>query len=242
MTKKTSSSTSRREARRQRETKQKRQRYIALAVIVAGVVLILGLVWWSNRPQPIELTDVNTEQAPGADGLAWGGPEGAPVVLVDFSDFQCQFCGRHATETVPDLMARYGDNPNFRYEYRPFVLFAGSVSQNAAEAAVCAAEQNRFWPYHDVLFSNQGAEASGVFTDDNLRAMAEAVGMDMGAFNDCYRSGVAKRTVNDAVSEGRRLGVTSTPSFFLNGELISGAQPASVFIDAIDAALANAGA
>ena len=135
-------------------------------------------------------------------------------------------------------MERYGDNPNFRYESRPFVLFRGTASQSAAEAAICAAEQNLYWPFHDTLYANQGAEASGIFTDDNLKAIARSVDLNMSQFNDCYDSGRAKRDINNVIAEGQGRGVNSTPTFFLNDQLISGAQPASVFFDAIDAALA----
>lgn len=236
-----SSTGQRRAARQQREARRKQQRTILYAIIAAGVVLLAALIWWSSRPPSLENVTTLTEQAPNADGLAWGGPEGAPVVLVEFSDFQCSFCARHALQTLPQLMARYGDNPNFRYEARPFVLFRGSASQNAAEAAICAAEQNLFWPFHDTLYANQGAEASGVFTDENLKTLARAVGLNMGQFNDCYDSGRVKRDINNVIAEAQGLGVNSTPTFFLNGQLISGAQPASVFSDAIDAALAAAG-
>lgn len=232
---------SRREARRQREARQKRQRVLAIAVIVIGVVLLVGLLWWGNRPPSIELKEVHTEQPPGADGLAWGGPEGAAVLVVEYSDFQCPYCARHSLQTLPQLIDRYGDNPNVRYEYRPFA-FIGPESVDAAMAALCAAEQDMFWPYHDTLFANQGGENVGVFSKDNLRVVAEAVGLNMSDFNECFESGRHRRTVNDYLQQGRRDGISSTPMFFVNGELIQGAQPAQAFFEAIDKALAAAGA
>ncbi|MCP4169053.1 MAG: thioredoxin domain-containing protein [Chloroflexi bacterium] len=247
MTKKTSQSkqsgsrASRQEARRQKAKQRQQRRAIGIVVIVVAVIAALALVVWTTRPEPITIEEVRTEQPANADGLAWGGPEGAAVTIVDYSDFQCGFCGRHALNTVPQLIERYANNPNVRYEYRPFVLFQGGASMDASQAALCAAEQDMFWPLHDTMFANQGGEASGVFTNENLKSMASAAGLDTSQFNDCLDSGSQRRTVNDIVAEGRARGVTSTPTFFINGQELSGAQPVAAFVDAIETALAEAG-
>ena len=235
-----SRSSQRRDARRQRETQRQRQRYLAIGIVIAGAIILVSLILWSNRPISVDNLELRTTQPPGADGLAWGGPEGAPVVVVDYSDFQCPFCARHAQETLPTLIDRYGDNPNVRYEFHPYA-FIGQESVDAAMAALCASEQAMFWPYHDTLYANQRGENLGQFSPANLKAMAKALGLDMGAFNDCFDSGRERVTVNDYLQEGRARGVTSTPMFFVNDVLIQGAQPASAFISAIDSALTQAG-
>ena len=112
---------------------------------------------------------------------------------------------------------------------------------DSAVGAICAAEQDLFWPYHDTLFANQTGGAA-VLQKDFLEQIAIAIGANSRQFNDCMDSGSARRTVNDLRSEGQRLGVNSTPTFFINGAPVNGNQPLGVFTEAIDAALAEAGA
>lgn len=235
---KTSSRTDRLSARRQREQRRKRQRTIAAAIIGAGVALVAVLIWWVSRPPTVEMTNLHTDQPPGAAGMVWGGPEGAAVVIQEFSDFGCGHCGNFARDTGPALIDLYADNPNVRFEYRPFYL--SPTTMNSAVGAVCAAEQNLFWPYHDTLFANQSA-GPAVFEKPFLKDIAAAIGADTGTFNKCIDGGTARRTVNDIRSEGEKLGVNATPTFFINGALISGNRPLSEFTEAIDQALAEAG-
>jgi protein-disulfide isomerase len=227
-------------ARRERAARQRRQRTIALAVIILGMVGIIVLLYWSSRPAPFALAAVYTDQPPGADGMAWGGPEGAAVLIEEYSDFQCPYCGRHALQTTPLLIDKYGTNANVRYVYHPYA-FIGPESVDAAAAAYCASEQDLFWPFHDTVFANQRGENQGQFTKDHLKQIAKAVGLDMGTFNDCFDSGRTRVDVNRSLKEGRDRGIQSTPMFFVNGKLIEGAQPANVFFEAIDKALAAAG-
>ncbi len=234
-----SSAAARRELRRQREARRRRIRYLAYSVIALGVLLVVGLIVWVNRPRPLELSRVFTENPPNADGLAWGGPENAAVVIREYSDFQCPFCARHALETLPQLIERYAANPNVRYEFHPFA-FLGPESVDATMAALCAADQDKFWPYHDTLFANQRGENIGAFNRTSLRQIAQAIGLDMGQFDRCWDSGVKRRDVNDFLSEGRQRGVQSTPTFFINDRQILGAQPLETFISAIEEALAAA--
>ena len=230
----------RREQQRQREVQRRRRLYLAIGVIAVGVITLIALIWWTNRPKPFVLAAVHTEQPPNADGSAWGGPEGAAVTIEEYSDFQCPFCGRHALQTVPALIEKYGDNPNVRYVFKPYP-FIGNESVDAAAAAVCASEQGLFWPYHDTLFANQQGENQGQFAKNNLKEIAKAIGADTGSFNECFDSGRQRAAVLDTLQEGRDRGVTSTPIFFVNDQKIEGAQPAAVFITAIDQALAAAG-
>lgn len=231
---------SRRTARQQREAQRKRNRYIAYGVIVAGVILVIALIFWVNRPQPLDLKDVSTENPPNANGLAWGGPEGAAVVIKEYSDFQCPFCGRHSLNTVPLLIERYANNPNVRYEFHPYA-FIGQESTDAAAAALCASDQNKFWPFHDTVFANQNGENLGAFSKANLKSIAQAVGLDMAQFNQCFDGGEKLQEVNKYKTEAAQLGVSSTPTFFIDGQEVKGAQPASAFNAIIDQALADAG-
>ncbi|NOZ49828.1 MAG: thioredoxin domain-containing protein [Chloroflexi bacterium] len=228
------------EARRQRESRRKKQRIIALTVVTLGLIGLIAIIYWNSRPEPFVVSGVHTEQPPGADGMSWGGPENAAVVIEEYSDFQCPYCGRHATETIPQLIEKYGNNPNVRYVFHPYP-FIGTESVDAAAAGYCASEQNLFWAFHDTVFANQRGENQGQFSKDNLKAIAKAVGLNMSQFNECFDSGRTRVDANRSLQEGRQRGIQSTPMFFVNGKLIKGAQPASVFIEAIDNALTAAG-
>lgn len=228
----------RRAERRQREQRRQRQRYLAFGIIGVGIALLAILIWWASRPPTVEMANLHQDQPPGADGMAWGGPEGAAVVIQEYSDFGCGHCGNFALGTGRELIEHYADNPNVRFEYRPFYL--SQTTMNAAVGAICAAEQNLFWPYHDTLFANQSG-GPAVFEKPFLKEIAVGIGANAKAFNNCLDGGAARRTVNDIRSEGENLGVNATPTFFINGKRISGNRPLSEFVQAIDQALAEAG-
>jgi protein-disulfide isomerase len=101
----------------------------------------------------------------------------------------------------------------------------GGESVRAAEAAACADEQDQFWPYHHVLFANQRGENQGAFRDDALKGFAAALGLDESAFNDCLDSDRYRDQVQAETAAGRQRDVKSTPTFFINGELVAGAIP-----------------
>ena len=116
----------------------------------------------------------------------------------------------------------------------------GSVElQDAAMAAYCAADQNKFWQMHDALFANVLGEDAGSFTDLRLQAIAQTVGLDMNAFNSCYGSHKYLDQVNQDFKDARAAGVQGTPSFIINGKLVTGALPYSTFQQTIDAALSG---
>ncbi len=165
------------------------------------------------------------------------GPADAPVVLTEFSDFQCPFCGRFAIDTEPQIIEQYVKTGKVRLEYKHFIVI-GEESWWAAEAAECAAEQGKFWEYHDLLFQRQGGENVGTFAKPKLKGFATELKLDRDAFDKCLDSDVYKARVEADIAEGRALGVRSTPSFFVNKQAIVGAQPFSVFRDAIERELA----
>lgn len=159
------------------------------------------------------------------------GPAGAPVELIEFSDFQCPFCLR-AHPTVDKVLATYGDRIHF--VYRHFPLPNHPNARPAAEAAACAAEQDKFWPYHDRLF----ADPSKLSVDDLKRTAAD-LGLDAAKFNACVDSRKFKALVDADVAAGNDAGVDGTPAFFINGRQISGAQPFEFFKKVIDEELAR---
>lgn len=160
------------------------------------------------------------------------GPENAPVTIVEFSDFQCPFCSR-AIGTVDEVTKTYGDK--VRLVFRQFPLDFHKQAQKAAEASLCANDQGKFWDMHDKLFANQSA--LGV---DDLKKYAAELKLDTAKFNACLDSGEKAATVKADQADGSKVGVNGTPAFFINGVMLSGAQPFDEFKSVIDAELKGA--
>ena len=154
------------------------------------------------------------------------GPANAPIELVEFSDFQCPFCLK-ARPTVTKVLDTYGDQ--IKFVHRHFPLSNHPNAWPAAEASECAAEQGQFWPYHDRLFAN-----STKLTDGDLKQAAAELGMNSGRFNDCVDSHKYKAKVDADLKAGTEAGINGTPAFFINGRLLSGAQPFDAFKRIID--------
>jgi len=164
------------------------------------------------------------------------GRPSAPVTMFELSDFQCTFCRKFWVETLPRLKDTYVKNGQVRFAYQHFVLL-GAHSFAAAQAAECARGQKKFWPYHDKLFESQGGLA---FTDAKLKRYAEQLGLHMGAFAQCLDSRKYQQKIEEETKLGFELGARGTPTFFLNGRILVGAQPFTAFQSAIEEALANA--
>ncbi len=182
-----------------------------------------GAVQAQAAPQPTQppsrLDNVSVDDDPAL------GPGNAPVVIVEFSDFRCPYCKRFRDETLPALLEQYGDQ--IRFVYRDFPVVGGEAD---AEAAECADEQGKFWPYHDALFENFRAQS----TVDDYVALAENLGLDTGAFRQCLDSGAMRQEIIGDVTDAQDYGITGTPTFFINGVRVIGAQPLSVFQSVID--------
>ncbi len=170
------------------------------------------------------------------EGRPTRGPRGAPVTVVEFTDYQCPFCRRHFQEIYPTLLAEY--DSDIRYVVRNFPMSSiHPWAQKASEAAECALDQGRFWEYHDALF--QHVTALGT---DSLKRYAVDVGLTPARFNRCLDSGEKAQVVSKDIQDARSYGVSGTPTFFINGEILIGAQPLAVFKTRIDQALQLAAA
>lgn len=160
-----------------------------------------------------------------------GGPS-APVTIVEFSDFQCPFC-RAAESSLKQVRQKYGDQ--VRLVYMDFPLGFHSHAMDAARAARCAADQDKFWQFHDALFVDQKK-----LDPDNLRQTAAKVGLDRHKFNACFANDKHDAGIRQDMAEGNSLGVTGTPTFFINGRELLGAQPAPKFNEVINAEIVRA--
>lgn len=202
---------------------------IALGAVLVGAVFI-ALSWSSNQPKEIDHGLVLAEELP-----ALGSPD-APVVIDEYSDFQCPYCAQFALDKLQQIEQAFVSTGQVKFVFHTFA-FIGAESQWAAEASFCAHEQGRFWEYHDAVFNNQAGENLGAFSKDNLKRFAKGIVDDEAAFNLCLDSERYKERVRQVKQEGIDRGVKSTPSFFINGKLLTGNQPFSAFQAQILAAL-----
>lgn len=157
------------------------------------------------------------------------GNKNAPITIIEFSDYQCPFCTR-AEPTIKQVLETYKDK--VRFIYRDFPLGFHQYAQKAAEASECADEQGKFWEYHDLLFEKQSEWSSEGIT--KLKEYALNLGLDAKQFNECLDSGKMASEVQKDFNDGQQAGVSGTPAFFINGRLVSGAQPFSAFKQVID--------
>jgi len=164
------------------------------------------------------------------------GDPNAPVTINEFTDFQCPFCGRFFASTEPQIDEAYIQSGKVRLGYWNFA-FLGDESTWAAESAECAADQDKFWEYHDILYASQSGENQGAFNKDNLKKFAEELGLDTQTFNECLDSGKYTSLIQDDTSTSSALGVQSTPTFLINGQEVVGAQPFEVFQQTIESLL-----
>ena len=165
------------------------------------------------------------QQVAAGDGPVRG-PASAPIEIVEFSDFQCPYC-LAAHPTVKRVLETYGDR--VRFVYRNYPLPNHPNARPAAEAAQCANEQGRFWPYHDRLFAN-----ASKLSDADLKQAAAELGLDTGRFNACVDSHKFRASVDADLKAGQDAGVSGTPAFFINGRELTGAQPFEAFKRIID--------
>ena len=157
-----------------------------------------------------------------------GSPD-APIVLVEFGDYRCGYCKRFQDETITPLLENYGDQILFVFRDYPIL---GPDSFQAALAANCAYEQNAFWDFHDRLFA-----APTQLVRDQFMVYAEELNLDMPRFTACYDDAAQQAAVVQDYNDGVALGVTGTPTFFINGKIFIGAQPYDQFVAAIEGEL-----
>lgn len=207
------------------QARRQRQRWMYIGIGTGALLLIIALSAWvrlSNAPKPEDVILPPTLELPAnADNKAWG-PAEAPVLILEFSDFQCPYCGQFATDTGRQLMNLYASTGQVRYEHHHYA-FIGAESTRAAEASECANEQGMFWPYQETLFLNQHGENQGAFSADHLENFAQVLGLDMDAFRSCVADDRYTTVIEADLQLGQSLGVGSTPSFVINGQLYTGA-------------------
>jgi protein-disulfide isomerase len=181
-------------------------------------------------PKPTVFKDIDIEGDPVK------GDENAELYLIEFSDYECPFCGRFVTDTLPEIEENYIDTGKVKHVFKDFPLGFHADAHLAAEAAECADDEGKFWEYHDLLFENQDA-----LDEESLKGYAEELELD--DFDECLADGTHEKEVDEDMADGRQKGLTGTPSFLVGNDEVGyvkivGAQPYGVFEAAFDDVLA----
>jgi protein-disulfide isomerase len=205
-------------------TYHNRGRIIAIIVLILGALLIVAAAAWQFWPRnniAAQVTPITPIDRPQPKGLSVGDPN-APVKLDVWEDFQCSACLYFTKNIEPGILDQYVSTGKvyFTFHNYPFIDGDQGESHDAANAAMCAAAQNRFWDYHDMLFANWLGENAGSYTRPRLVAFAEKLGLDMNAFNKCFSDNAYAAEIQKDVDAGKKLGVPPTPGIFVNGKAV----------------------
>jgi protein-disulfide isomerase len=157
------------------------------------------------------------------------GPKEAKVTIIDFSDYQCPFCGQ-ARKTLKKIMDTYGNS--IRLVFKDFPMSFHRDAEKAHEAAYCAGDQGKYWSMHELLFTNQNT-----LKVNNLKYFAKELGLDMAKFNKCLDDRIHAKRVTKNIEEARKFGVKKAPTFFINGIMLEGVSSFNNFKEIIDAEL-----
>ncbi len=240
----------------------KKDRFLPISILVAAIVIGGAVVFaafykgapasagtagiapspTAAAPQP-SVSATQVMQLTSHDSIL--GNANAPVTLIEYGDYQCPFCGQFFSQTQSQIVADYVNTGKVKMVFRNFA-FLGAESTAAAQAAECSEEQNKLWAYHDALYAGKvaddqrgGSEDDGFFNRALFLKLASQVGLNVPQFTSCLDSNKYASQVAQEKSDASAAGVNSTPTVFINGQQVLGAQPYSAFKSVIDAALAK---
>lgn len=174
-----------------------------------------------------------------ADAAAAVGEEDAPVTMVEFTDYQCPFCARYFEDTYGQVMENYVETGQVRYLTRDLPLSFHQNAEDAALAARCAGDQDAYMAMHDALFENQDGWSNASDPQEQFVSYAQELGLNTGSFTSCYENGTYTEAIQEDLALAREVGATGTPTFFINGTKLVGAQPYTAFEAEIEDALAQ---
>jgi len=230
----------------------KRSHFYSIVVVMAFAVgVLVGYMAWGRNSSPASPAQAGAPQSQGVseapvtpgqpeyvrydiptEGFPSLGPADAPITIVEFSDYQCPFCRRFHEETYRALLDAYPGKIRFVYRDLPLTSIHPEAFPSAV-AAACANEQEAFWPYHDKLFESE------TLGQEVYVQYASELNLDMDAFKECIASDRHNEAINADADFAINLGINSTPTFFINGLAVVGAQPLNVFQQVIDKELAG---
>jgi protein-disulfide isomerase len=225
----------------QRRARQRRQRQLAVLLIVAAVaILVTALLILASQRSAISAPEVSDyssyPQGIEEDGSPYIGNPDAPAVLVEYGDFACSACG-HFADTAHQLIEAYVADGSLKIVYTPMSFIDPQNSPTAAEASLCAADQDGFWEMHDALFGTLSVYGSQAFTQRNTVDLAAQIGLDEDSFESCMNSGDKRQVTRNMLADARTLGIASTPTLMFNGQL---QEPGAMPYNAVEQLILNA--
>lgn len=216
--------TPKQEAARRRQQKRRQTQILVTGGIVAVIAVALIAIGIAvSQPTPFDL-GANPKTTDARLGILDKGPADAKVVVEEYGDYQCPACRSWHESNQPKLLNDFiNTNKSVRFVFKPFPFLDSNAgyreSHATAEAAYCAADQQRFWDFHDALYLNQPrGENTGYWTYNRLKELASKVNLDSNQFNSCLDTNKYRNKVTDDGSAATTLGVSSTPSFYVNGK------------------------
>jgi len=246
------SASKRQEIRAKRRKREQQQRlYILIGIIGAALlfILIIAIPYYRQATAPVEeFVRITPQSRPMEKGTSLGDPN-AKVKVDVFEDFRCPGCKSYTERIEPLLIEEFVQNGKVLYTYRqhPFLDDNSSSkdSDHAASGSMCAAEQNRFWDYHNLLYTNQTSE-SVQYNNKKLIAFAESLGLDTKAFSACLDENRYQNLIDEDLALGKEWNVTATPTIFVNGQVVESGAPNQIptydqIKAAIEAALVTSG-
>lgn len=203
--------------REERKKKERQKRILIIGGIVVAALIVIGFFVFPSLKKP-EIVVVDPGDWYKEDGTALGDPS-APVKIDIFEDFKCSACQAYTLDIEPDLIKNEVTNGEVYYVFHQYPFLSEKESSLAANASECAAEQNRFWDYKNILYENLN-HVIDEYNSKSLNAFAESLGLDMKQFSSCLKSEKYADKVNKDKNLGDEMGVAGTPSLFVNGEII----------------------
>ncbi len=224
-----------------RKAAQRQSGGLPLVWLTGGVVavvaaVIVALVLLNQSPPPASVATPTNLTPTGDISGRTVGSSSASVTLDLWADFQCPVCKQFTDTVEPNIVSNYISTGKVRLAFHDFA-FIGTESTHAAVGGLCAADAGEFWPYHDYVYANQGAENSGALSDAKLKAIAQAVGIDAGTFSTCLGSSANLKTVQGEATQAQSQGITGTPTLYVNGTQVSNPLDYGTVSAAIEAAL-----
>ena len=214
----------RQKLRERRRRIQKRNRLLIILAVGIGALLIASILILpnlklANVENIVQITPISASVP--VNGTSMGNPD-APVKMDVWEDFQCSGCLAYSEDLEPLILQTYVETGKVYYTFHffPFIDGGQGESHDAANAAMCAAAQGRFWDYHKIAFANWIGENAGSYTRPRLTAFAQSIGLNMDAFNQCFRENTYSAQIQQDIDEGKKLDVPPTPGIFVNGKVV----------------------
>lgn len=203
------------EERRNRGKKNNYLKYGAVFLLIVGAIYLFTSSGSYSNSGNVVAANINID-----DAFIKGDPD-APVTIVEYGDYECPFCKRFHDTVLPQIEKEFIETGKAKYIFKDFPLVRYHPhAQKASEAALCSGNQGKFWEMHDILYNNQHR-----LDVNSIKGYAGNIGLDIEQFNACLDSGQMAFKVGQNAAEGRSVGVSGTPSFYINGQVFSGVLP-----------------